>query len=797
MRLVTLGGLQLDGVSFNRVKPLLLLTYLALEGPQERRYLAELFWPTASDPLNSLSVALTRLRKAVPNSLETDASRAWTAVTADAADLHARFNVGDFEATHRLYCGPFLHGVTLTDWGVELEEWVYAKREDCAARVQRALLKLAEREAAQGRFETAAQRAEAGFTLDFAPEPEPEDLGRLYTLLQAGESPLASRVKEEAESFDIALGLSTAEARARLQRTLLGRGEEQNLLRALAPGEWAWVQGRAGMGKTTLLKSLGGQFLPGRSGLPFATVAPLVGRALQDGEGGVLHKLREVQGTLLIDNWELVDAESQRVLQKLFETGSAARFVVSSRQGPAFKLDTRVELGPLSREDLTEVPGAWEKTQGLPAFVDAFVREDSLSLLLEDKLKALPPLACQVYFALTLLDTPDPAAVRRALSLSATEAAEALENLQRRGFIEPSGQVRVRQAAQEYLSTRPTLHGPLCLQLARVLEPERAFPLYQAARHLWHAEDEPRAVEAYLAWAGELLERGFPQRAVEVLDDAPALRPVTFLKSRALERAGRYQEAFEAATPLAETPGVLALRATLHWRLGRPEEARGAAELALKGEMFPRAEGFNVLGHLDLSTGKLESAMQFFRRASALWLALGETTRWALSLNNLAMARVELGESVEEAFEEALTAANYNLTARATVKLNLGREYSRQQSWKKAVDAFQEVIELADEAGEIAVASTAWNNIGGCLEHQHPDQALKAYRKALSLAQRAGHQFMVAGALSNLAELEGDAEAWEEAMRLFEATGNHAIVEQKRARIPLDHPVRRWSGQTH
>lgn len=189
--------------------------------------------------------------------------------------------------------------------------------------------------------------------------------------------------------------------------------------------------------------------------------------------------------------------------------------------------------------------------------------------------------------------------------------------------------------------------------------------------------------------------------------------------------------------------------------------------------------------------------MQFFRRGSALWLALGETTRWALSLNNLALARVDLGERVEAAFEEALAAASHNLTAQAIVKINLGREYTRQHSWKMANKAFDEAIALADEAGEIAIARTAWNNLGFCLEQQRPDEARQAYRKALDLVQQAGHQFMVAGALSNLAELEGDAEAWEEAMRLFDATGHHAIVEQKRARIPLDHPVRRRSGQTH
>ena len=76
MRLLTLGGLSLQDTSFRRTKPLLLLAYLALEGPQERRYLAELFWPGESDPMNSLSAALTKLRKGVEGAVEADEVRA-------------------------------------------------------------------------------------------------------------------------------------------------------------------------------------------------------------------------------------------------------------------------------------------------------------------------------------------------------------------------------------------------------------------------------------------------------------------------------------------------------------------------------------------------------------------------------------------------------------------------------------------------------------------------------------------------------------------------------------------------
>ncbi|MEX2502850.1 MAG: hypothetical protein WD336_10785, partial [Trueperaceae bacterium] len=63
MRLSTLGELRLDGADLARPKPLLLLTYLALEGPRSRRHLANLFWPDGADPLRSLAVALTRLRQ--------------------------------------------------------------------------------------------------------------------------------------------------------------------------------------------------------------------------------------------------------------------------------------------------------------------------------------------------------------------------------------------------------------------------------------------------------------------------------------------------------------------------------------------------------------------------------------------------------------------------------------------------------------------------------------------------------------------------------------------------------------
>lgn len=76
MLLRTLGGLELTGTVFTRPKPLLLLAYLALEGPQERRFLADLFFLETGDPLNLLAVTLSRLRKVADGLVEAGAKRA-------------------------------------------------------------------------------------------------------------------------------------------------------------------------------------------------------------------------------------------------------------------------------------------------------------------------------------------------------------------------------------------------------------------------------------------------------------------------------------------------------------------------------------------------------------------------------------------------------------------------------------------------------------------------------------------------------------------------------------------------
>ncbi len=216
VQLCTLGGLKLEGADFSRPKPLLLLAYLALEGPQERRHLSELFWPGTDYALRNLSTVLTRLKEAAPGVVEGDGVRIWTTLACDAQVLLTALEKRELESGVEGYRGPFLDGLTPKGLSSELEEWVLQTREFIAARVREALLGLAENEAAQGMVQQAAERAERALALAGAAAPEPQDLVRLHTLLLAGGSLRAEEVRNEALDFDVSLAGSSAEALERL-----------------------------------------------------------------------------------------------------------------------------------------------------------------------------------------------------------------------------------------------------------------------------------------------------------------------------------------------------------------------------------------------------------------------------------------------------------------------------------------------------------------------------------------------------------------------------------------------------
>lgn len=784
MRLKSLGGLELEGSKFRREKPLLLLAYLALEGPRPRRFLAELFWPEAPNPMNNLAVALNHLRKL--GAALADEQRVWVKLECDAVRLREHLRAGHTREAWELYRGAFAEGLELGEVGAELEEWVWETRESLARELRAALLWQAEEEARLARFAEAGRLAEAAYRLPGCPPPEPEELPRFYRLLRAAEHPACEAIEREARELGIRLETTPESARVRLKPNLIGRQAEIRRLLGLEPGQWAWVRGGPGMGKTTLLREValreGWRYLPARAGLPYATLEPLLGE-LEGSESVLLRRLALGTDALLLDDWEAADPESRQLLTRLHALRPGFPVVLAGQGEAPLPVELRLELGPLTEADLAEHPGAFEATGGIPALVGAFLRGEPLEEALEARLLRLGPAEREVYAALALLPSPDLGVVRQALGLEAATLVQAHEHLMVMGLVEASGAVRGQGVALRYLEGEPALAQRLSLALARLLPDQEALPLYRRSRALWEASDLPKVRRAFHHWAQEFLRRGFPKRAVELLEQSPPSPEITLLHSRALERSSLFRQALNLLEGLEPTPEVQALASRLLFKLGYPDEARRAAEAALGGPLEAEAEALNTLGEIALRKGQAQEALELFSRTAVLWQAAGERSRWVLALNNCAVARSVLGGHVEEAFREALESAGDNLSARAMILNNMARGYAQRGERAKAGQTYRQAIAVAEEAGALALAASAWNGLGVLAHAQRPDEAREAYRRGLELAQKAGDAQLIGMLLANLAELEGDVTAWQQAITLLERGGFIALAQRYRAEL--------------
>jgi len=150
------------------VKPLMLLSYLALEGRTPRRTLGALLWPEAEHPLNNLSVARNTLAKTLgSDALSSDPETLALEVEFDCDVLEWRSGAALADPqSWAVWRGAFLSGMRLTDWemglGEELEDWLYSTREklreercDYATRLAAALLRVGQLEEALPYLEAA------------------------------------------------------------------------------------------------------------------------------------------------------------------------------------------------------------------------------------------------------------------------------------------------------------------------------------------------------------------------------------------------------------------------------------------------------------------------------------------------------------------------------------------------------------------------------------------------------------------------------------------------------------------
>ena len=788
MHLNTLGGLGLAGSDFTKQKPLLLLAYLALEGTTPRDHLSELFYMEAKDPLNSLSSALSQLRRASKELFGADHSKVWSKASCDATDFLAHADAQRFAECVELYRGAFLLDLRLElSW--ELEEWVLKTREYLAGRMREALLQLAEQALQRGDVTGVGPLVEQAYTLKSAPPREPEELNRYYALLILNKSEYVQSVRAEAEDYGITLTYTEAEAKTQFIRPFIGRDNELKRLNSLEEGEWAWVKGGIGIGKTSLLKHLDGTFLAGRLGLPFATLEPIIGDILSDGAETILRRLLHYKNNLIIDDWEQVDDESKDIIKRLRNLKPKNNVIISSSEAPPFPVKTVLELSVLDKDIQAHESDIMRETSGIPRLVNARLTGESLKDAFEAMLSGFSETSQNVYLCLALLDEPDSKLIKAALAISTNELTRAIKELTSAGLVNALIQPYARSLAKDYLNSRRDLLGNLSIQLARLLHGLQAFSLYQASQPFWEEQDTQHLQETYLAWATEVLGRGFPERAADLLHEVPQNYDIALLQSYAYERAGKYKEALKALENHEETHDVLALLSAVQWRLGKSEDAQANANEALKGESWARAIALTTLGQIAHHKGDFKKAISYYKKSALLWHALGNHGRWARTLNNVAASYLDQNaapDKIEKALEQAMNAAGEDPLRRINVLNNWAIAWERQSKLDKAIATYKDTIKLAQETHYKAVESRAWNNLAVAYHNlENFQEARQTYVKALDLARESGEPFMIGSTLANLAELDEDWDALEEALLILDSNGFNNMADRFRKRLKL------------
>jgi len=357
-RLTTLGRLSLEGAGLNRPKPLLLLAYLAIEGPKPRRFLSELFFPTAKDPRDALSTTLGRLNRAAGDVVFSHDVLLRASVTCDAVDVLEHLDAGRRVDAVRAYTAPFLERLDLS-LPPELEDWVFLTREHLAERVLNAAIdEVATLEPGD------TQRSDivsAAMTLSEQCEPQPEairqlvgDLRRLGVAAGQRLAMLAARNGVEPRAVSgsairpVALALGPEPA-----GTLIGREAEVHwIVEAFQrPGvRLVTIHGPGGVGKSRLaLHVVRHPVVAARFGdhrtLSFvepASDATLLPGAIAAGLGlalppdartwhGLADAVRHEPVLIVLDGWDLHIASTPH-LATFLRAAAGAHVLVTSRQ---------------------------------------------------------------------------------------------------------------------------------------------------------------------------------------------------------------------------------------------------------------------------------------------------------------------------------------------------------------------------------------------------------------------------------------------------------------------------------
>ena len=196
---------------------------------------------------------------------------------------------------------------------------------------------------------------------------------------------------------------------------------------------------------------------------------------------------------------------------------------------------------------------------------------------------------------------------------------------------------------------------------------------------------------------------------------------------------------------------------------GGPSDLGKAIEAYTKAaEMFrkldnPRDQALAIyaVASLSLKVGNLESAKENLHQTLLLWQDLGDVNFEAITLNDLGLAHLQLGEKKEaKALFEASAAkqkANGNAFGEAVPRSNLCLYALHLDDPRDSVPCFRRVLSLYTKAGEDQQVGVTLLNLGGAFDTLgEPKEAVAYYRRAVSEFRSLGYGLGEAQALHNL-----------------------------------------------
>ncbi|MBF8278808.1 MAG: TPR domain protein [candidate division NC10 bacterium] len=191
-----------------------------------------------------------------------------------------------------------------------------------------------------------------------------------------------------------------------------------------------------------------------------------------------------------------------------------------------------------------------------------------------------------------------------------------------------------------------------------------------------------------------------------------------------------------------------------------------------------------LLGDLYRRQGGWHHALALYDRACAMQEAAGDKTAMAATIGSMGVAYEGM-----EMWEEALTTYRQSLSLKeslgdlvgvALIWNNIGNVEAKRRRFEEAFDSYGKSLAIQERAEDRLGQSMTLANLASLHQHRGEwEEATLRYRECLSLVGKEDPQRRAA-ALNGLGfvrkkvgDLEGAIAAYEEALRLLEASGDH------------------------